>query len=36
MQSTLPPDLEDFVRDEVAAGRYAEADDVLASRRAIA
>lgn len=29
MQSTLPPDLDDFVREEVAAGRYADADDVI-------
>lgn len=30
MSFTLPPDVEDFVREEVARGRYASADELLA------
>lgn len=29
MSANLPPDLDDFVREEVRAGRYADEDDVV-------
>ena len=29
MSISLPPDIEEFIRDEVASGRYDSADDVL-------